>query len=281
MISVADRARNINKCVAVFLCALFHRLVCHFNDSSVKGELEALRLACGNILFAFKIVFKESDNKQLNIGIKSINILNHNVPVLEEMLQTVGKSLRKNTDKLGHSVCHIGKVNELIKLFGGKSVLRKKVSGGFDKLTAFALFFQNIGYNPCEHCSEIVAADFKGDKSCFGNCTAIFGDSRFHNLGIVCVVKKVFVALIIVLKHIADLDCSESGTSHRYVINSEIIGNISTVGIVNSFELRVNIHKVVMSACNAVAEQNIGSVVIVFFSFCGKTGDKAAGQNKG
>ena len=197
------------------------------------------------------------------------------------MLQTVGKSLRKNTDKLRQSVCHNGNVNKLIELFGGKSVLRKKVSGGFDKLTAFTLFFQNIGYNPCEHRSEIVAADFKGDKSCLGNGTAVFGDSRFHNFGIVCVMEKIFIALKIVLEHIADLDCSETGTRHRYILNSEFIGNASTVRAFNSLEFRVNVNQIVMSACNAVAEQNIGAVVIVFFSLCGKAGDKAAGQHKG
>ena len=225
MVCVAGRARCIDKDIAVFLGALFHRLVRYIYDH--LSEIDALAVilvllgVCRSVV-ALDARVEHSDNQKLNIGIQSIYILNDMVPVLKEVFDPVFKRTRENPDKLGHCVGNLSELNYFVELIVDYAVLLEKIAQSLDILAASALFLENVGDYPGEISAEIVSARLR-------NCAAILGDPRFHDLGVMRIVEKIIVARIIVLEHVADIYRPETGAGHRNIIHSESIGNIRAV----------------------------------------------------
>ena len=232
MVCVAGRARCVDKDIAVFLGALFHRLVRHIDNHLSEIDALAVILAllsvCRSVV-ALDASIEHADNKELNIGVEGIYILNDMVPVLKEVFESVFERARENSDKLGHCVGNLSDLNYFVELIVDYAVLLEKIAQSFDILAASALFFENIGDDPCEISAEVVAADTEGDKTRLRNCAAILGNPRFHDLGIMRIVEEIIVSRIIVLKHIANIYRPESGAGHRDIFNSESIGNIRAV----------------------------------------------------
>ena len=92
MVCVAGRARCIDKDIAVFLGALFHRLVRHIDNHLSEIDALAVILAllgvCRTVV-ALDARVEHADNKELNIGVEGIYILNDMVPVLKEVFESV------------------------------------------------------------------------------------------------------------------------------------------------------------------------------------------------
>ena len=168
MVCVASRARCVDKDIAVFLGALFHRLVRYIDDHLSEIDALAVILALLGICrsaVALDARIEHSDNHKLNIGIQSIYILNDMVPVLKEVFDPVFKRTRENSDKLGHCVGNLSELNYFVELIVDYAVLLEKIAQSLDILAASALFLENVGDYPCEISAEIVSADTEGNKT--------------------------------------------------------------------------------------------------------------------